>query len=297
MTATETAVRLVERVRREAKRAAKKPDADGVHDLRVAIRRSRQCLAEFKEALPEDTVRKARKKMRKILRKAGPVRNIDVARVLMKSVGARSGRQLSTDLSRERAHLERELLRLVARFNEHDPAKGWVSKLRAKADDGQTPPGIEELPTRAAEYFDEGDRTADPSTPVETLHSFRLKTKKFRYTLELYAGFYGPALKSRLESLRTVQEHLGAISDCFTTLELLSEHRDVDPAAVEKAVQAIRPQIDKHALAFRREWRTLFTSSERRAWLHFLEHERATVTQRRPASNANHPKALAARTA
>ena len=50
-------------------------------------------------------------------------------------------------------------------------------------------------------------------SPPEELHGFRLETKRFRYTLELFRPLYGPNLDRYLKALRELQGALGKVSD------------------------------------------------------------------------------------
>ncbi len=79
-----------------------------------------------------------------------------------------------------------------------------------------------ELPEAAREYFRAGRALFRAPSSPHSLHRFRLQTKRFRYTLELFRPCYGPALDHRLAVLRDVQTYLGEINDCAATIELLA---------------------------------------------------------------------------
>ena len=85
----------------------------------------------------------------------------------------------------------------------------------------------EKLPDLARAFFAAGGALADDRPALRALHRFRLLTKRFRYVLELFRPCYGPGLERRLETLRTLQQCLGEISDCRATEELLSERTDL----------------------------------------------------------------------
>jgi len=74
------------------------------------------------------------------------------------------------------------------------------------------------LPEMARAYFQEGSSLSAETTPNAQMHEFRLSTKAFRYTLELFLPVYGPALKNKLEEIKKVQQILGALQDCETVL-------------------------------------------------------------------------------
>lgn len=82
------------------------------------------------------------------------------------------------------------------------------------------------MPKLARQYFEEGREALTPGTSWEQMHAFRLRTKRFRYTLETFRDLYGPAIESRIESLRKVQTYLGDINDCIVTSELIEGHPD-----------------------------------------------------------------------
>src|SRR5580692_6953009 len=48
------------------------------------------------------------------------------------------------------------------------------------------------LPKMARRYFEAGRKAIEGKRPPGELHAFRLKTKRFRYTLELFSPLYGP---------------------------------------------------------------------------------------------------------
>ena len=77
------------------------------------------------------------------------------------------------------------------------------------------------LPSLAHKYFGAGRTLLQKRPSARTLHRFRLETKRFRYTLELFRPCYGPGLDQRLAKLREIQNHLGEVSDCSATIELL----------------------------------------------------------------------------
>lgn len=80
-----------------------------------------------------------------------------------------------------------------------------------------------ELPKAARAYFRDGRAMCQSQSSVRTLHTFRLQTKRLRYTIELFRPCYGPGLDRRLALLRDVQTHLGEINDCAAATVLLGK--------------------------------------------------------------------------
>ena len=81
------------------------------------------------------------------------------------------------------------------------------------------------LPALAHAYFRAGRTVAASANDPAALHGFRVQTKRFRYTLELFHPCYGPALDSRLEALRQIQQCLGEMSDYATVRKLMTSAR------------------------------------------------------------------------
>src|SRR2546426_678488 len=65
------------------------------------------------------------------------------------------------------------------------------------------------LPDLAQEFFDRGKQAVDAEGSAAELHQFRVAAKKFRYTIELFAPLYGPALGAWLERIRSIQALAG----------------------------------------------------------------------------------------
>jgi CHAD domain-containing protein len=122
------------------------------------------------------------------------------------------------------------------------------------------------MPKLVRRYFGAGSEAMTVGTTWEDMHSFRLRTKRFRYTLEIFADLYGPAMESRIELLKKVQTYLGDINDAIVTISLLDR--------VEET-QAIRTRLAARAEALTEElreyWRSTFAApgAERR-WTQYL---------------------------
>ena len=97
------------------------------------------------------------------------------------------------------------------------------------------------LPSLARKWFEEGEKALQPGVTWDEMHQFRLLTKRFRYSLEIFVPLYGPSLASRIEQLRKLQNLLGEINDCVTAQTLLglddtdgSLHRALTERAEQK---------------------------------------------------------------
>jgi len=99
-------------VRRQVRRAAKHPDEEAIHDLRVSIRRLSECLREFGQFLPPNKTRRTLKRLGKLMDVAAEIRNRDIAIELAGDIAA----DLVATLQQEREQLKRKLNRALNRW-------------------------------------------------------------------------------------------------------------------------------------------------------------------------------------
>ena len=123
------------------------------------------------------------------------------------------------------------------------------------------------LPELLRSYYQEGRQAACEETPEEALHEFRLRTKRVRYTVEMLRLCYGPGLERWLASLREIQDHLGAVSDCATTLQLGHAALAEGAPERERLESYLGQRAARETAAFRRYWRDVFDQpGEARRW-------------------------------
>jgi CHAD domain-containing protein len=120
------------------------------------------------------------------------------------------------------------------------------------------------LPQLAREYFQAGRILFSGTPDPRSLHKFRLRTKRFRYTLELFQPCYGPGLEERLRLVRNIQDLLGKINDCATTQKLAGQsrgtfHRFLERRMALKQRELFHYWFQVFAAAGREEW-----------WAHYL---------------------------
>jgi CHAD domain-containing protein len=147
------------------------------------------------------------------------------------------------------------------------------------------------LPQTARDWFESGQRAAADTVSDKALHEFRLATKHFRYTLELFRPVYGPGLEDRLERLKQVQTSLGDLHDCVIAADYIADavKNKTARAAVERhlASCALRRRA-----RFLRLWRTNFSPpDECERWVRYLSRpkELAGNAARRKSPGRLHP--------
>lgn len=128
------------------------------------------------------------------------------------------------------------------------------------------------LPAMAAEFFQAGRKVVGDELPPEELHAFRLETKRFRYTLELFRPCYGAGLDQRLAGLRRIQQYLGEISDCLTTLALLKDMRLRGSEQRAGFADFLNTRATVRAAEFRKYWKETFDRpGQEQFWTGYLK--------------------------
>lgn len=118
------------------------------------------------------------------------------------------------------------------------------------------------LPKLAEKYFKAGREAADGKRTPDELHQFRIQTKRFRYTLELFRPVYGTSLESELEPLREIQSVLGRLHD-YHIIEGMLEG--------QKALQAkLERRARKKLREFHELWTKFNSDGELERWKKFL---------------------------
>ena len=211
--------------------AALAGDPEGVHQMRVALRRISSALSAFKPMLPIEQRRWAQKQVARLEAPLGPARNLDVFAGDLLPPG-RAGLSGGADLDRlaaaveaarlvaharvEQAILSRDhteavlrLLRWVETGSWREPdLTAWPDPLDAPL--GAVAPQLLDHCRRALRKRSKGlcRQTA------KQRHRVRIAVKRLRYTSELFTGLFDQQeLRSFGRQLRKLQDDLGYASD------------------------------------------------------------------------------------
>ncbi len=255
---SQTAARL-KKLDREVRNAARNPEnPDCIHDLRVSIRRLKQELEVFAEWFEAEKVKSIRRHLRKLMNRCAAVRNCDVAVEVLQAAGWK-GPKLVAGLKKERRDGAGELARKIEHWRSAGRIQEWdlqVSRAASKETAGEVARRV--LPALIDEFFQAGRGAALPNSTRLRMHRLRLKAKEVRYTLELFEPVFGSSTQTIMESLKGLQEKLGAINDCATTLEMIRRDRS--------AAAAVRRLSGEREAEFRGHWKKHFGPRERVRW-------------------------------
>ena len=117
--------RLLGKLAFQVRHAAKHPDEEAIHDLRVSIRRLSQCLREFRQFFPKRKVKGMLKELGRVMDLAAEMRNRDIAIELIGKDAGSAGPELFANLRDERELAKRELTRALVQWRRHDFSRKW----------------------------------------------------------------------------------------------------------------------------------------------------------------------------
>jgi CHAD domain-containing protein len=282
----------LERLAREISSCRKSANAEGVHNLRVAIRRLATCLREFPQFFPEKAAKKVCKRLRKLRQSAGDVRDRDIALHLTREAEISRVAPLPRQLARERKKATDKLRTMLDAWPRKSFPSGWRERLQledlaanhdgfpsaaSNRDDSWNPQKSAEnnasvfLPILLAEFFRSGRDVVHSEPQAKTLHQLRLEAKRLRYTLELFRPCYSPELNEWIERLKRLQDHLGSINDCRATQDLLARKAFKKMADADELRHYLDQVLRGETSEFVNHWREQFDSpGQEQAWAQFL---------------------------
>ena len=126
----------MERVLKELEEVRKAPDADAVHDLRVAIRRCRSMAAVMQEVDPDPAWAEMRRVPRKLFRKLGELRDAQVMDEWVKKLAPDHDPvriQLHVGVSGQEQELRDMALRAAEKFDDKEWSRPGAQAAQARA--------------------------------------------------------------------------------------------------------------------------------------------------------------------
>jgi len=118
------------------------------------------------------------------------------------------------------------------------------------------------LPKMARKYFDAGRKFLGGKRPPEELHDFRMETKRFRYTMELFRPVYGPNLDRYLKALHELQSALGKVSDYQVIEGMVARDRNLE--------RHLQRGLKGKLKNLRQRWRAFDSDGELKRWRTYL---------------------------
>jgi triphosphatase len=240
-------------------------DVEGVHQMRVALRRLRAAMSSFSDVIADRDVQKIKSELRWITGELGPARDLDVfvSDVLAPMRDQRSGRPgvpgLVRDFERRRvrAHKEtvasvksarfRELVLNTAEWIECGPwTEGDNDLLRLRREQNVLVHAREEIARRRRKLRRKG-KSLKTRTPFER-HRARIAGKKLRYAIEFFSSLFPKKAQKKkaekmLAGLKDLQGALGALND------IAVRERMAEQVALAKTSAKAAPRTRSRAFA------------------------------------------------
>ncbi len=216
-------------------------DVEGIHQLRVGVRRLRALVSAFKAVIRPSALRHLKEELSWLQGELGPAREWDVfAEETLRPLRARLPEDQSLAVmathveaaraaAYERAHdvlLNQRYTELLLRLEMWLESGGWAA--RGTADGAATlamPIGrfaagvLEERSRKLAKAAHKHGEMSE----VE-FHAVRILAKKLRYPTEFFRGLYArKAVKQDLKKLADIQDTLGSLNDAVVGKGLLEE--------------------------------------------------------------------------
>lgn len=215
-------------------------DPEFLHELRVAVRRTRSVLAQGKGVLPKDVRARYRDEFGRLGQVTGPPRDLDVhllgwdEYVEPLEPAERTTLQVvrrALDGRREEAHRALAMALRSARTTELLAA--WREWLLDPSVEAVQPRRLGSVVAKriasAQKTVLRDGRLITPATPAERLHDLRKDTKRLRYLLECFGSLFPSGARRRFVSqLKALQDNLGDHQDAEVHLaELRDLARDL----------------------------------------------------------------------
>ena len=271
--------------------ADQRPEAEDIHQLRVASRRAEAALDAYGELLDPVEAPWFAKKLRQVRKAAGDARELDVL----------------CDKLNERARQAtdgqwKSLVKRVRRLRDdaHQPIRAIERKLHRRRfhrriddfiDSVEWRDATREEITFAALAREQLERVMQPFLvdakgtfpDVDALHAFRIHGKSVRYAIEIFASAFGPELRAEVYKLiEELQAKLGEINDHVTALaRYLEWGASWDDTSVRELIETLI-QEEKSQLDYaRREFHAWWNSDHAED----LERRFVTALQSSPAAD------------
>jgi CHAD domain-containing protein len=241
-------------------------DTEFLHDLRVAVRRTRSILKLVGDVLPVDLVGGYAADFKWVGGLTTPVRDLDVYLRELDSMSARLTSAAPDDLDpfrsflvKHRAAERRKLVRGLRSTRFQSLLGDWRAELMELTDGVKDGPSVAEVARdRLSKAYRKAARlgkriTAD--SPGDDVHALRKRCKELRYLLEVFKPICdGASHQALLKELKSLQDTLGDFQDGEVQREAVREfaaamlEQGAAPVQTYLAMGEMVAQLDAHQL-------------------------------------------------
>jgi CHAD domain-containing protein len=240
--------------------AAQAGDETSVHQARVASRRLREALPVLGTRADAGALDRAGKRVRRITRALGPVRELDVTLLLLaelegkQAVPARAIARVRKDVIEERQKRRRAMLEEIKPSRLEKLRKRLVEVAAPDTHANASGDAMAEAAAQAGYRARRLKAAIDRAGGIyvaDRLHRVRIEAKKLRYALEIQRELTHSRSTSRLSRLKHQQDLLGRIHD----LEVLIDRTRHVQASLPVANRRAMSELDRLIRALEDECR------------------------------------------
>ena len=225
------------RLERQQPRAWEGIDPEGVHQMRVAIRRLRAILRAFRDVIGEARGRWFNNELRWLARQLGRARDADV-------LASGAGESKGGDAGRYERYIEREAADAYANLVtvlESQRYLALLDELETLIDGGPDKHALKKygklsiaecakrfVGTALAKMLARGD-AIEADSPARKLHKLRIQAKRFRYLLDFFSTVQKHRWQKAIRATKRLQHVLGEHQDAVTARKRLTEYASTIP--------------------------------------------------------------------
>jgi len=244
------------RLESTAARVLAEADDEAVHDLRVALRRTRTVLEVGRRVLGRFRADEVRRALRDVQRATGALRDEEVILELVASLGVEqpaAGAWLESRRRRER-RLRQELVDRV-RAGDVDRGRRLLGALLAFRVKPSRERRLSKLARKAVDRSrrDVDRRRQARADDAEALHRLRIACKRLRYTCDSFAGALPDELAALAHQAARLQNRLGELHDVDMATVAVRRARALPEAARTELLAALARTRARRAAAYVRE--------------------------------------------
>jgi inorganic triphosphatase YgiF len=224
-------------VQSEAVRLHRRPEA--VHQTRVALRRLRALISLFASILAGPDLAAVKASLKSVTQALGPARDLDVLiadlsrldpapQVLIATLSEQQGEAYDAACQMIETPEFGVAMVSILRFLE---SGAWrtATALQGHRRDRSVAKHARKTLKRLRQALKRQGRGLIAMSPPQ-MHALRIRAKKLRYGLEMFASLYPrqePARQAVLKTVRSLQDQLGAANDKAVGLALIATHPDI----------------------------------------------------------------------
>lgn len=211
-------------------------DVEYVHQLRVWTRRSASAIEAFSACASEEHASKAMKRLKRLRRASGDARDCDVHglhfhAMRKRSSGARKKAfSLLVDLTADqRRTAQHQIIEAVERDGQRDlrkTRKALLAGITSVTSDPDAATALDAARASLPRMIMAVQDAAEADLGVlDACHELRIRGKRLRYAMELFAGCFEDSFKRDLYGeLTEMQSHLGSLNDAHQSVNRLERY-------------------------------------------------------------------------